>query len=94
MNAQPYTVVDCILHQGGCVFLMNQVDRAATQEWLQRFLSFRISNQDNIHTLRTSWALQDLLLGRALLLSQEAQLKGTMTWTLLGKFQDWVVQVE
>jgi hypothetical protein len=32
MNAQPYTVVDCILRQGDCVFLMNQVDRAATHE--------------------------------------------------------------
>jgi hypothetical protein len=83
MNAQPYTVVDCILRQGDCVFPMNQVDRAATHEWLQRFRSFRISKQDNMHSLRMSWALRDLLLGPAPLLSQEAQLKGTMTWTVL-----------
>jgi hypothetical protein len=65
INAQPYTVVDCILRQGDCVFLMNQVNRAATHEWLHRFRSFRTSNQDNIHTLRTSWALRDLLGGWA-----------------------------
>jgi hypothetical protein len=65
MNAQPYTIVDCILHQGDCVFLMNQVNRATTHERLHRFCSFRTSNQDSIHTLHTSWALPDLLGGLA-----------------------------
>jgi hypothetical protein len=46
INAQPYTVVDCILRQGDCVFILG--------------------------IARLAW-------GMGAMLSQEAQLKGTMT---------------
>jgi hypothetical protein len=41
-NAQLYSIVNCILCQGNCIFLMHHLDREATREWVHELSFFSI----------------------------------------------------